>query len=390
MANGDPNTNTIIARSFHTNIVKFLRQAEKACFRKFPVTDEIMRRGRVKYNQGGLGLQWEVQYKLHPTTGNDGTTPLTFAQHDQWLNASLPYRGFACTDSIYEKEMLENRGEEALVKVFGTMTSRMQKSMEESFKFMPYRDGSSASDKLPMGLETMMALTGTLDLSNAAGPATRAANAADLVGWPTGTYAGLTCTLGNYGGSYRSTISTTAGSYLNWPMGQADPEYDFWTPIVTNYDSDSIPATTHTWAGQATGAIRFTHDHLSRNGNGGPDANLCVMERSMYTDLCTLQDSKEQVVVTEARPGARQYGNGPAIYVDTVKCQADYAITSRVAYMVNLDDIELVSMYPTLFKTNSEPDYDMASQSYRYASLALLNLKFSSPAKYAKLANLAT
>lgn len=389
MANADPNTNTIIARSFHSNIVKFLRQQEKACFRRFPVTDEIMSRGRIKYNAGGLGLQWEVQYKLHPTTGNDGTTPLTFANHDQWLNASLGYRGFSCTDSIYEKEMLENRGEEALVKVFGTMASRMERSMEEAFKFMPYRDGSSSSDKLPQGIETFMTLTGTLDLSAGTAPATRSANSADLVGWPTGSYAGLTCTLGNYGGSYRTTIATSA-PYMNWPMGQADTEFDFWTPIVGNYDSDSLPGSTHTWAGQATAAIRFTHDHLNRNGNGNADANLCLMERSMYTDLCTLQETKEHTYVTDAKPGAKQYGFGPSIYVDTLRCQADYALTSRVAYIFNLNDLEVVSMYPTLFKTNTEPDYDMPSQSYRYASLALLNLKFSSPAKYAKLAMLAT
>lgn len=391
MALGDANTNALIARSLHSNIIKILRETEVACFRKFPITDELMKRGRVKYNQGGLGLQWPVQYKLHPTQGNDGTTPLTFPEHDQWLDASLPYRGFSCTDKITERELQENRDSETrIVNVASTMTNRMKRSMEEAFKFMPYRDGSSTSDKLPMGIETMMTITGTVDTSITTGPATRTANAGDFVGWPTGSYAGLTCTLGNYGGSYRSTLSSTAGSLFNWPMGQADPEYDFWTPLVVNYDSDALPATTHTWIGQANVAIRFAHDHLMRNDNGNPDANLCVMERQMYGELCSLQDTKERTVITTAAPGARQYGNGPEIYVDTLRCRSDYALTSRIAYIFNLDDLSVVSMYPTLFKTNTEPDYDMASQSYRYASLALLNFKFGSPARYAALKNLAT
>lgn len=387
MANADPNTNTLTARNFHTTIVKFLREKETACLRAFPITDELLKRGRIKYNQGGLGLQWEVEYKLHPTFGNDGTTPLTFSQHDQWLNASLPYRGFAATDSIFEKEMLENRGEEALVKVFSSMTNRLGRSMEEAFKYMPYRDGSSASDKLPMGIETMLTATQTLDISTTTSIAGRTANAGDYTAYPNGTYAGLSTVLGNYGGSYRSTQTST----YTWPMGQADPEFDFWSPIITNYDCDLIPATTHTWAGQATGAIRFTHDHLVRNGNGNPAANLCVLERTMYTDLCTLQESKERAIVgTVQSPGAKQYGFGPEIYVDTLRCATDYAITSRVGYIFNLDDLSIVSMYPQLFKINKEPDYDMASQSYRYAALALLNLKFGSPAKYAAMKLLAT
>lgn len=388
MANADANTNTLIARSFHTNIVKFLREQEQVCARNFPVTEELMRRGRFMYNVSGLGFQWEVRNKQHPVSGNDGTTPINFPQHDQWLNASLPHRGFYASDSIYEKEMLENRGEEALVKVYGTMASRLKASMEEAFKSMVYRDGSSSSDKLPQGIETMLTATQSIDIDSVATgqPVANTYNAADLTAYPAGTYATLSTTLGNYGGSYRSTL--VSGSFT-WPMGKADTEYDFWSPIITNYTSTTIPATTHTWAGQATGAIRFTHDHLMRNNYGNPAANLCVMERTMYTDLCTLQESKERSIVTTTAPGPKQYGFGSEIFVDTLRCKADYAIDSRVAYIFNLDDLQYLSMYPTMFKVNSEPDYDMASQSYRYAAFALGNLKFSSPAKYAALKALA-
>lgn len=111
----------------------------------------------------------------------------------------------------------------------------------------------------------------------------------------------------------------------------------------------------------------------------------------MYTDLCTLQETKERTIVGTAQsPPARQYGFGPEIYVDTLRCKTDYALDSRVAYIVNLDDMQVMSMYPTLFKMNEEPDYDMPSQSYRYAGFALMNFKFSSPAKYAALKLLAT
>ncbi len=389
---GESNTNTVIARSQHTNIVKTLREAEVACFRHFPVGDELMRRGRVKYNQGGEGLQWPVRYKLHPTRGNDGTTPLTFEEHDQWLTASLQYRGLQCTDKITEKEMLVNRDSETrIVNVFGTMVSRMKDSMNDALKFLPYRDGSSASDLLPQGIETMLTATQTIDLDDNTDtqPSGNTASATDLVAYPNGTYAGLSTVLGAYGGTYRSTMTFTA-PFMNWPLGRADTEYDFWTPLIGNYDSDTLPGTTHTWAGQATAAIRFLHDNLMRNSNSGADANLCVMERSMYTDLCTLQEGKERTMVTTAAPGAKQYGFGAEIFVDTLRCKSDYAITSRVAYIFNLDQLSVISMYPTLFKVNSEPDYDMASQSYRYAALALMNYRFESPARFGALKMLAT
>lgn len=392
MALGDPNTGVLIARSLHTNIVKIIKDLEVRAFRSFPVTDELMRRGRVKYNQGGLGLQWPVYYKLHPIFGNDGTTPLSFPEHDQYLNASVPYRGFAATDKITERELRENMDSESrIVNVYKTMTSRIENSMKEGFRFMPYRDGSSTSDLLPQGLETMMAYTQTLDLDDNTDtqPSGNTASATDLVAFPNGAYGGLNTQLGYYGGSYRSTMAFTA-PYMNWPLGQADPEYDFWTPLIGNYDSDTLPGSTHTWAGQATAAIRFAHDNLMRNSNTDPEPNLCVMERSMYTDLCTLQETKERTIISTADPGSKKYGFTNEMFVDGLRCKTDYAITSRVAYILNLADMELVSMYSGLFDTNSEPDYDLPSQSYRYASKALMNFKFKSPSKYAKLAMLAT
>lgn len=380
----DPNAAPILVRSFHSNIVKILRQVETQCFRKFPIGDELMRRGRVKYNQGGLGLQWPVRYKLHPIQGNDGTTPLTFPQHDQHLIASLPYRGFNCTDSIYEKEMLENRGEEAIVKIFDTMTSRMTDSMEEGFKKMFTRDGSGSSDMLPMGIETLFGGTQTLDAS-ATSPAGRTANNADFVLYPNSTYATLSTVLGNYGGSYRSTQTST----FTWPLGEADPEFDFWSPIVTHEECSAMGGvSTKTWAANAIAVIRYTRDNLNRNGNGNPEANLCVMERSKFTDLGNLLDSKEQSMVTTSPVGTRQYGRGDELVIDGLRCTTDYAITSKVAYIFNMADMQVISMYPSLFKTNPEPIYDESSQSYRYLALALLNNKFSSPAKYAKIGDL--
>jgi hypothetical protein len=392
MANGDPNDSIATARALTTTLVDFLRKEETVCFRRTPIGAEMSKRGRVTHNVSGLGFQWEVRNKLHPIFGNDGTTPLTFPQQNQWRNASLPIRGFGVTDSMFTREFKTNRGAPALVKVFNSMGKRMRDSMQEAYKLMWTRDGSSASDKLPMGIETFLGDSAfTVDTSITTGPAPRAENAGDLVMWPTGSYAGLSMALGNDGGSYLSTITSGSGTTFNWPMGKCDPQFDYWAPIVANAKTTNanIVGTADTWKGANVELIRFVKTYLSRNDNDGPDANLCTMSSEWFRQLCDSLDSKERSIVTvgEGGPGTRSYGHGDHVYVDTLKCCWDYGIDTNAAYIWNLERMEVKSMDDELFPIQG-PEYDMPSQSYRWASVALMNVFFESPAKFGAIKEL--
>lgn len=389
MANADPNNPTATARELTTTLIDFLRKEEPVVFRRTPIGKEMAKRGRVTLNCSGEGFQWEVRHKLHPVFGNDGTNPLTFPQHNQWLNASLPYRGFGVTDSMFKKEFKANRGDAALIRVFSSMGKRMRDSMAEALRLMWTRDGSSATDKLPMGLDTVLKETSTtLDVTATTAPASRSKNAADLVMWPSDTYAGLSMQLGYYGGNYLSTIVNPS---YNWPMGQADTQFDFWTPIIANAKTTNanIGGSADTWTGQGKELIRFVRTHLLRNDNDGPDASLATMTGEWFRILCDSLDDSERSIVTTGggAPATRSFGFGDEVFVDTLRCTWDYGIQSNACYIWNLERMEVKSMDEELFPLQG-PEEDMETQTYRWASVAMMNIVFESPAKFGAIKEL--
>ena len=220
------------ARAIGTTIVNYLREEELATFRKFKVFAALEASGNVVMNQAGLGLNWQVRYRNQPVTGNIGETPRVFARQNLWVDANLPYRGYQVTDSIYKREMLENRGQQALIDVAGKMASRLQESMEQHLSKEVWVDGNEAGNELRLRHRVH---DGNRRNRQHHRRTKRAANAADMFGWPADNYAGINTGLGAVAGSQLEGV---------WPNGVADPEYDFYSPIVVNYTSEAFKAAT--------------------------------------------------------------------------------------------------------------------------------------------------
>ena len=117
------------SRVIATTIVQHLREEELTTFRKFKIFAMLESSGNVLMNQSGRGFDWNVRYRNAPVTGNTGDTPRTFSRVNMWKRAELPWRGFTTTDAIYRREMLENRGQQALVDVASKMAERLQESL---------------------------------------------------------------------------------------------------------------------------------------------------------------------------------------------------------------------------------------------------------------------
>ena len=132
------------SRVIATTIVQHLREEELTTFRKFKIFAMLESSGNVLMNQSGRGFDWNVRYRNAPVTGNTGDTPRTFSRVNMWKKAELPWRGFTTTDAIYRREMLENRGQQALVDVASKMAERLQESLEQHLSYQPYADGSAA------------------------------------------------------------------------------------------------------------------------------------------------------------------------------------------------------------------------------------------------------
>ena len=371
------------ARSIATTIVNHLKEEEINSFRKFKIFAAIEANGKVKTNMAGRGFDWEIRYRNHTPTGNNGETPRTFARQNLWKRAELEYRGAQVTDAIYKKEMLENRSAQALVNVASKMSSRLLESMEQYLGFEWTKDGYLAGNELNFhGIESFMGYSGTVNVSTGAqrgtGTSPGSGSAPDPLGFPSDTYAGLSTALGAYGGSQLSGV---------WPNGRADAEYDFYSPIIVNTTSSYFGGST--WAANCRKAIREGLQQARRNDSKEDQIDMVLLDRRLFIDFLNAMDSQERTVVTPGRPnGLRSMGFTDTVEFDGVEVSSDVSVPSNTGYGLAIGNMELLSMEGQLL--NSEgPFYDEITQQYRYVVSMLGNLKFKSPRNFFKLVPIA-
>jgi len=173
------------------------------------------------------------------------------------------------------------------------------------------------------------------------------------------TYAGLSTTLGNYGGTWTGT----------WPAGSGDSHYDFWTPLLANVTSTyaGFPSATNTFAGQGDEVIRWAIIHSQKNKSKRGMLDLILLDRAWYMSFLELVDSKERFL---SRPGRNEgslakLGFTDSVNYDGVDITYEYGVPDSTGYGINVDEIELRSMQSQLFVPTG-PDYDVASKSYRF------------------------
>jgi len=372
-------SNTDWARSLSTTLAEHIRESEQAWMKNYQILALLEANGRMKFNCSGRGFDWPVQYDVHPIEGNTGETPRNFVRKNLWKTAYLGYRGYQAVDSIYQKELKENRGEHAIVNVINGFVERLEKSMRHGLATEPYIDGNATgNEELWHGLESMFGINGTLKSDDGT---QRAANAADIVGYPSDTYAGLSTALGNYGGE------NEAGQI--WPFGVADSAFDFWSPMVVNYTTthSALPSATNTWVGQGLEAMRFAILHSQRNSSMDGQVTNIILNRSLYGDCLNAMDDKEQINVTSENE-LRALGFKNTFVYDGVTVSWEGAVPSGVGYGLNYSNIEIRGMDDTLIKAE-DVEYDNHTQAFNGVVYTLSNLKFSSPRNFFKLAALA-
>jgi len=361
------------ARSIATTIVNHLREEEIASLRKYKVFAALEGNGRIKTNMAGRGFDWEVRYRNHQPTGNNGETPRNFARQNLWKKAELEFRGAQVTDAIYKREMLENRGAQALVQVAGKLSSRLIESMEQYLAKEWVVDGydPANSDRFH-GIESFMGATQTID-SSTTGASGRSANAADPFFYPNDSYAGISTVLGAAGGS------APTGTY--WPNGSADPEFDFYSPVIVNYNSTAFGGSS--WTANCTKAVREALHQTRRNDTKEDQIDMVLLDRRLYIDFLNALDAKERVIVSRQN-GLRSYGFTDVFELDGVEVSGENSVGPGLGYGLSMGNMELLCMEGQLL--NSEgPFYDEVTQQFRYVVSCLGNLKFKSPRNFFKL-----
>lgn len=367
-------SNTDFERTMHTILARNIAEVEVNVLRNYAMGALLESGGRVIYRCTGRGMDWPVQYKLHDVQGYTGEETRTYGRDNLWKTANLEYRGYQATQGMYKKEFREAAGQEAIVKVFDGMVDRLKTSLKQHFGKQYYIDGSANGNETCWhGLESMFGTNGTVTYTTGAQQST---SVQDYVAYPSDTYAGLSTILGNYGGENAS------GSI--WPADVADAEYDFWSPLIVQYDSARFGGSANTFA-KGVEAMRYAILNGQRNASMDLQLTTFFLARNLYGELLNLLDDKEQIQITSEN-GLRALGFKNVVVVDGVEVTWETGVAQDTGYGVNINGIELCSMYDDSLFDVEGPTYDPDESAFKASVDTLSNLKFKNgPRNFVKI-----
>ena len=358
------------ARSLHTTMPKLLREVEDAAKRNFQIMALLESAGRISLDHGGEGIEWEIKYKFHKAEGATGENTRNFTPTNLWKQAALDWRGYEVTDSIKRREMEKNKGEAAIIKVVDGFGERLRESLIEELGPQFYVDGEDAeNERFWHGFQTLAQTNG--QTINIDGSGARAANAADKVFAPSGSYADLTMDLGTYGGSQPTTSP--------WPEDIADSQYDFWSPLQVVQDSSA-------WTGSTDGekfekALRYGITHGQRNSSLMGQMTNVWMDRGLFIDLKDHNDGRQTIEV-KMGTSLLELGFRNVMMFDGVELSWEAACPVGYGFGINIQGLELLGLTSNLFEDEGGPEYDLHTQSLNAVVSTLSNLKYKSPRNF--------
>jgi len=354
-------------RQLQSNRTKLLDGITDACTRNLQMMALLKSQGNILYGQDGFGMFWKVKYKLHQVVGSNGERARSYRQINQFKTARLDYRGYEANDTISRKELKQNRGDSAIIKIFDNFEKNLIDSMEQGLGPQFYVDGDNpANPDSWHGLLSMVRHNG--ETIEAANNTARARNDADRVIAPEGTYAGLDCGLGTYGGSQTETNVT-------WPEGTANTEYDFWSPLMLQWDGTGFTGATD--GAKLVDALQYGLIHAQRNTNKNGSISNFWTDRTNFYKLKQHATSLQTIEVTT---GGELYKLGfkNTIEVDGVTCSFENAIPNGYGFGLNMADMELHCLDDDMFEIDG-PEWDMDLQIWKTAVQTNSNLLYKSP-----------
>lgn len=359
------------SRIANTTIRKYIRQQEGPIMRNRKLTAMLQKRGRVTFNHSGTGFDWKVAYRRAPLEQMGDMDVRTFSRQDRHKTAFLEHRAYFAGDATSKAESLQNKGQEAIIKVISEAGSNLEADIKENFHEELYVDGAaSGNERRIQGINTIFQGT--------------SADAAGKIVTPASTYAGLSMVLGNYGGTW----SPAAGSAGGWPYGAGDMSYDFWSPLQVDYTDTAWQAATKTWPNTCLEALRYAIHATQRNSSKSLD--LTLITNDMYVDFLDALDEKERINVERNGQQSDLVALGFKDVVNYDGCDVtwEYGIPAAAGdpagYGLSFENLELCSQQGELFVYEG-PHYKFEQQAWLHSVDFYGNLKIKSPSKFFRL-----
>jgi hypothetical protein len=335
--------------------------------RNFLTFYNLRKWGSLTFNARSHSQVWNARVKQPTILPAVDNQPIEFVNWDTDIQYYIGIKGYRGSDFLPEQEYLQAQGApEQITNRYERKSKEIAQATQERLSHSFWKDGNVAANAYDFtGIKTPLAYTaGTT-------------GAADLVGQPSGSYAGQSCVLGNLGGSWSSNMATKPNANLakDWPFGQGSSEYDGTSPLIVNYAATGWGTGATDWATNAVAATSYAQTAmLHRGGSSMVGAKTQVaMASEMFTDFKnSFRENNRQIMpFTDGDLGYP----GETLMVDGMVYSMDYAIPTGEAYMYLPQYLEAFFLHNDIYGVMG-PEYSIPHVGYLYYISTYGNFKF--------------
>ena len=357
-----------------TTAPKYLKGAADLTVRERLLLALLQQRGRITFNNNSFEQNWDVEYAQPPVEAfGDGGT-LNFSRNDLYRQARLDWRGYKATDMMTRKERGMNAGDVAIINRYDRIMPNLMKAIKDKFGAELYVDGTAGGNE--------NRLHGTKSWS-----AQTSCTATDKIAKPGATYAGRSTAVAQ-GGTWTTALATKPNASIasDWPDGNGDSEYDYYSPKLVNYSANNWGTSSTSWEDNGERVIRKAVQWLTLGGGQEARPDIIMLAGDLFFGYQNKQSTKQRIVVPY-KP-AEDLGFAGSMQQEGVGLQQEFDCPTASGYCFNLDKMELASLFEDLFHSQG-PDYDPRSDAWLFHVGFFGNLKFISPKWFAELKNYA-
>lgn len=305
-------------------IAKWIKEVSDLAERKMALLPILRKKGRVKDWNGGAELRWIFDYKNHALLGHIDAQARPYTRLQHLLNAALDFAYYEMEDSITPRELMENGGEPAIVKIFDKKMAKLQNSFAQAIASQFYNDNSVAQTGIPSpmaGFESMMSF-----------------------GSQTATELYQSSSDDTYAGQSTAVTGQKADAV------STDEEYGVWTPVGVNCNQ-TVSGSAVAFADNGDEYIDAGLVKAQRTQAEEDRVDVVLLTQEYFRQFKNLLRDKERVMLSpDYAVNAYGFPPGQAIQFGGALVNWDAAIASTdadsfaiVGYGINTSKVELLA-----------------------------------------------
>jgi len=293
---------------------------------------------------GGYEERYLIDYKNPPVTEFRHGTTATYEARDYTKWAVRDWRGKKATDSMHEDEVIKIRGSQtAIVNRWKRIIPKLITGVRDDIAGDFFEDGDDAT-AAPQTFRGIESLCG-------AGTSGDACVVGDLVATPDDTYHGLETDLAQ-SGSWSDTMSTSRPSSViatDWPEGNGDRDYHYWSPLLVNYASNAWGTSQVTWEDNCLRAISRTLMWMRTTQNCTGQI-VGIMATDLFAGFKARLDAKMRL--TQPHAEATRLGFPDALNYEGAALTTGYGVPPQTMYLFEVENTGLLFLTDKVVDTH--------------------------------------